>query len=226
MTRALLLGACASTALLLGAPPLTALDDGFAAAMQASAEQRYGAAAAGFHNLARQGDATAAYNLAVLFATGRGVPRNDAEALYWAWQAWLAGVKAAPGLVAQLRDKVDRARQIAIAQRLEDGLSARAMGRDDGPAMLQLAAVLGRVRPRPDPVAAYAWQSLAAALDVPGAIAERDRTHQALSAPARVAAQDAAFALFAKWCVQWDLTDAPAACALAPQRPEQIADGT
>ncbi len=194
------------------AVPAVALADPFDAAMRAATEGRHGEAAAAFHGLAVAGDAVAAYNLALLFATGRGIPQNDTEALYWAWQARLADVRAATALLDRLWPPADAARHDIVADRLEQGFRPLAEA-GDGMAMLQLAAVLTVVRLQADPKEAYAWQSIAAALDVPGAVSARDATLATFPASERPAVQDEALALFMDWCKRL-VADQPATCSV------------
>jgi len=185
--------------------------DPFETALRASAEGRYGESAATFHELARNGDGAAAYNLALLFATGRGVPQNEREALYWVWRARLADVPAAPGLLQRLWPPVEPKQRKEIAQRLEEDL-APLVANGDGAAMLQLGAVLSVVRAPPDLMSAYTWQSIAAALDVPGAVSARDATLKSLIGTERAKAQDEALAMFRTWCATQ--RQPPAACGL------------
>jgi uncharacterized protein len=185
--------------------------DPFDAAMLASTEGRHGEAAALFHGLALNGDGVAAYNLALLFATGRGLPQNDREARYWAWRARLSGVAGASALLGRLWPPDDGKQRKAIATRLEADLQPRAMA-GEGAAMLQLAVVLETVRETPDRITAHSWQSIAAALDVPGALVARDETLSRLPASERAKAQDKALDAFAEWCKAQD--QAPPACAI------------
>jgi uncharacterized protein len=173
--------------------------DPFAAAVAAAAAGRHGVAAAGFHGLAQAGDAEAAYNLALLFMTGQGVPQNHTEAAYWAWQARLGGLRRARLLLDRLTPHLDRPRQQTVAARLEAALGPQAEA-GDGAAMLALAAVLGHVRPAPDPLQAHAWQSIAAALDVPGSLAARDASWQAMDPANRAEAEAVALTAFRDWC--------------------------
>jgi uncharacterized protein len=195
--------------LLLAMPALTRADP-FDSALRASDEGRHGEAAAAFHALAMAGDGAAAYNLAALFATGRGIPQNETEALYWAWRARLAGVAQASALLGRLWPPPEAARRKAIADRLEAALLPLAEA-GDGAAMLQLAAVLGVVRGAPDHRAAHAWQSIAATLNVPGAFAARDATLAGFPPAERAAVQDGALAAFRSWCERHE-GNRPAAC--------------
>jgi uncharacterized protein len=173
--------------------------DPFATALADAAAGRHGAAAAGFHALALQGDAEAAYNLALLFMSGQGLPQNRTEASFWAWQARLAGLAQARLLLQRLTPQLDKAGQQSVADRLEARLSPLAAA-GDGAAILSLAAVLHHVRPTPDLKQAYAWQSIAAALDVPGAVAARDATLRLIAPADRAQAESGALAAFQAWC--------------------------
>lgn len=206
-----------------GADPVDAIaqmapDDPFAAAMAQAAEGRFTSAATGFHALARTGDAEAAYNLALLFATGQGLPQNTAEAAFWAWHARLAGLTLAAPLIATLMTDMAHDRRDALAARLEAELLPKAAA-GDGAAMLALAAVLVAVRPVPDLLAAYRWQSLAAASDTPGAVGARDETLAAIAPDARAAAQDAALQAFLEWCANRRENAPPTCDIVAPSAP-------
>lgn len=189
-----------------------ALADPFATAVADAAAGRHGEAAAGFHALALSGDAEAAYNLALLFMSGQGLPQNHIEAAYWAWQARLAGLTQAGPLLSQLSGRLDRAGQQSVADRLEAALSPLA-AQGDGAAMLSLAAVMQHVRPTPDLSQAHAWQSIAAALDVPGAIVARDASLQAMDTASRTRAEAEAMAAFQAWCRNRGAA-APASCSV------------
>lgn len=189
-----------------------ATHDPFATAMADAAAGRHGAAAAGFHALALQGDATAAHNLALLLMRGQGVPRHHEEAAFWAWRAQLGGVTQAQALVARLMPGLDAAAQGRVAARLEAELTPQAEA-GDGAAMLALAVVLIHLRPLPDPVAAHGWQSIAAALDVPGAIAARDLTLRGMDQSRQRQAEAAAWDAFVGWCTGRGAA-APAGCAV------------
>lgn len=187
------------------------LADPFKAALAEAAAGRHGAAAALFRELAAKGDPEAAHNLAVLFHTGRGVPQNHPEAAFWAWQARLSGVAAAQALIDRLMPLLPDDRRSALATRLEAAWQPLAE-QGDGAAMLALATILVVVRPEPDATGAHAWRSVAAALDVPGAVAARDASLSAMDDAARLTAQDVALERFLDWCAR-QADAAPPACA-------------
>lgn len=163
------------------------------------ADGKAGEAAATFHDLALAGDAEAAFNLALLFATGRGVPRNMAEAAYWAWRARLAGVHQAPVLLKTIWPRADASERMLIAQRLEAELVPLAEA-GDGKAMLQLAAVLTEVREAPDLASAHIWLSLAATLGLPGASTARDQAFAALPPEDQAKADRVVLSAFSRLC--------------------------
>lgn len=69
-------------ALSIGATPIAGAAD-FDKGLTAARSGDYAAALQEFRPLAEQGDATAQYNLGGMYASGDGVPQNDAEAVTW-----------------------------------------------------------------------------------------------------------------------------------------------
>ena len=55
----------------------------FAAAVEAYERGDYATALAGFQNYAEQGNATAQFNLGLMYASGEGVPEDDVTAYAW-----------------------------------------------------------------------------------------------------------------------------------------------
>ncbi len=212
--RALWVGVALLAVCAAHADPLdTALED--------VAQGRHAAAAVTFHALADAGDSIAAHNLAVLFALGKGVPQSHAEASYWALIAFLAGLERAATLSDALLAELSEMERSILAARLEARLIPQAEA-GEGEAMLALAVVLALLRPVPDILAAHAWQSIAAAIDTPGAAYARDQTRRMLPADARPIAEAQAKAAFVAWCAGRP-EDAPAPCmlvtALGPTAP-------
>jgi TPR repeat protein len=71
-------------ALLMGAAPTgTAIAGPFEDGLAAHGRGDYAEAAKNFRKAAEQGDASAHYNLGVLYKTGKGVPQDNAEAVKW-----------------------------------------------------------------------------------------------------------------------------------------------
>jgi len=191
MTRALAFVA------LLAASPVQA--DPFADAVGLAAKGQHSAAAAGFHALAQDGHGPAAHNLAILFALGHGVPQSKPDATYWAMSAFLEGLTAAEGLSDVLLAELSVDERAQVAARLERRWLQRAEAGEGG-AMLALAVVLALIRPEPDLLAAHAWQTIAAALDVNGAARARTETLALMSPDERNMAQGHGMTAFAEWC--------------------------
>lgn len=208
-------------ALLLAAPALAAspedTPDPFAQALDAARAGQFGQAATGFHTLAKAGDGEAAHNLAVLYATGRGLPQDDPEAAYWAVRAELAGSDRSIPLRRLLVGRLDAPTRDALAARAVAWLTPRAEA-GDGAAMLEIAAILLNIPVQPDPVAAHGWQSLAAALDAPGAIRARQASLAMIPPESRPEAAKAARQHMRDWCAARG-AEAPALCALIPADP-------
>lgn len=152
-----------------------------------------------FRTLARQQNADAEYNIAVLFRYGQGVPQNYAKALYWGWMAELSRVARAAPLVAGLRRMMPQGQVTEVAAQLEAEYRRRAKA-GDTQALLPLGMVLADPLVGRDPVEGYAWEAMAAALDVGGAAAQRDLTARHLSAEDLLTAQDRAGSMFRNWC--------------------------
>lgn len=181
---------------LLSSPVLA---DRFEQALQEVALGRYSAAASAFHDLARDGDLAAAHNLAVLFALGHGVPQSHGDAAYWSWRAFLDGLEHAAPLAELMLAELNPQARAAVSDRLEEWLLRRAQD-GEGPAMLALAVVQAILRPEPDLLSAHAWQSIAAALDQPGAVQAREETRKLMTPEMRSMAPEDGVKAFADWC--------------------------
>ncbi|MDP2085679.1 MAG: sel1 repeat family protein [Gemmobacter sp.] len=187
----------------------------FGQALAAHREGRAGQAAQLFRRLADAGDPEAQYNIAVLYLAGHGLPRNDREALYWAWRARLSGIAPAAALIARITAQQAGADMGPLADRLLNDLSED-LRHGEPRAVLGAATLAAQLRTPPDLGEAYFWQSLAAALDLPGTdraalAALRDRTLSQLPPDQRDAAQDAVLHRFGDWCAANPVP--PDACA-------------
>lgn len=183
--------------------PVAAGADAFDEAMSALRNGDPGTGAVLFHGLADAGDATAMYNLALLYHHGIGVPQNADLALYWAWRARLLGVENGIKLVETLTAGLSPARREALHGRLIAELQAEAdagLAEDAGLAFLRLALVESGLAPKPDGLQAYVWYSLAAALGQSAAAALRDATRSTLKPKEAEGAEAKALDAFAGWC--------------------------
>jgi len=200
-----------ATLLTLGLPARASEED-LARAVQEIRQGRAAEAALIYRRLAEAGDGAGQFNLALLYLTGRGLPQNHAEALYWAWRARLSGVAGAPALIARMAEVSTPDLRTALAERLLADLQPR-IDRGEGRAMLERAGVALEVLPEPDLSQALVWQSLAAALEVPGADAARDTTGRRMEAKDRLAAEAQAVEVLKDLCDK-GLKDRPI-CAVA-----------
>lgn len=209
MMRRLMLTLAALLALGL---PAAASEEDLARAVEEIRQGRAAEAAAIYRALADAGDGAGQFNLGLLYLTGRGLPQNHAEALYWAWRARLSGVAEAPALIARMADLTTPDLRKSLAERLFADLQPR-IDRGEGRAMLERAGVSLEVLPEPDLAGALVWQSLAAALEVPGADAARDATGRRMEAKDRLAAEAQAVEVLKDLCTK-GLKDRPI-CAVA-----------
>lgn len=184
----------------------------FEQALSHVASGEYSKAAAAFHALAEEGDLAAAHNLAVLFSLGQGVPRSFPDAGFWAWRALLDGLDQTAPLAGQVLSELSDPERVKISDRLEQHFSPQA---ETGAAraMLALAVIQIVLRPEPDYLAAYAWQSIAAALDHHSAAQAREMTRNMMPAGLRSGASEFALAAFRDWCALQGET-APVSCAV------------
>lgn len=196
--------------LLLLSGPVTA--DPFKQALTHAAVGEYSQAAADFHELARQGDLAAAHNLAILFSLGQGVPRSPSDAAYWAWRALLDGLDHAAPLAGLTMTELPLLERDMLSDRLDQHYAPRAAA-GDGRAMMALAVVQAILRPEPDLLVAYGWQSIAAALDEPGAARAREETRNMMSDEMRSRASLHALGAFRDWCTTRG-ADSPRSCTV------------
>ena len=85
--------------LLVTVGALPAAAQTFDAAVEAYERGDYATALAGFQNYAEQGTALAQLNLGLMYASGQGVPEDDAEAVRWFRLAAAQGTAAAQFLL-------------------------------------------------------------------------------------------------------------------------------
>lgn len=192
--------AALSASVMLSAPlPVWAVEDDFTRAVTAYKDGNPMIAVRIFRTLAVAGDAHAQMNLSLLLLRGEGVPRNDKEALYWAWRARFAGTTQAITLVETLTPAVTQDGIAQVAAKLEKDLMVR-IKEGDRDAMLALGRVKHEVRPEPDYVGAVTWMTVAAAFGVRGAGMLRDAVSLELDDQQRIVAQDRAMDLFDEYC--------------------------
>lgn len=124
--------------------PPSALSDAFAAATAAYRAGRYDEAYGIMHPLAKAGDASAQFNLAFLYAWGRGVPNDRGKVLNWYRCAAEQGDSEA-----QLRTGI-----ILLGQAVEQSLAER-HNPDDSPLQSEALYWLQRAAEQDNPEAQY-----------------------------------------------------------------------
>lgn len=178
-------------ALILALVPTLAQGATLSDAMKAFAEGHAGEAAAMFHELAVADNPRAQFNLALLYFKGAGVPENHGRAFEWAWRAKLRGLVEAETLLSQLGATLPEDTQNELAEKLKSELMARAYEADTR-AMLAIALIESELRPEPDFVETYVWNSIAVALGRDEATGERNSSFALIDPEERLEAQERA----------------------------------
>ena len=151
----------AAAMLLVTVGTLPAAAQTFDAALEAYKRGDYATALAGFQNYAEQGTAAAQFILGGMYAKGRGVPEDDAEAVRWfrlAAEQGYAPAQAILGGMYAIGEGVpeDDAEAVRWARLAAEQGSAPAQ------AILGGMYAIGKGVPEDD-VTAYAWFNIAAA---------------------------------------------------------------
>ena len=151
----------AAALVLVTVAPLPAAAQTFDAAVEAYARGDYATAVAGFRNYAEQGDAAAQHNLGFMYATGQGVPENDAEAVRWYRLAAEQGNAIAQFNLALMYEKGEGVPE-DDAEAMRWYHLAAEQGHTDAQTNLGIMYATGEGMPEDD-VTAYAWLNIAAA---------------------------------------------------------------
>ena len=210
MRQALILGL--ALGLSLPGAVMAEEQDAFDRALQLAREGQGARAVMLFRELSHDGDAAAQINLAIMQARGLGVPQDDREAAYWAWRARLAGEPRAEPVSALLLTRLTPRARKDLADRLTEDLKA-VVGQGRVSAFISLGRVETELRDPARPEDAALWFTLAAAFEVPHALALREAVVAPLSAERRLAVQDRATRDFAQWCDKIPGDQRPATCA-------------
>lgn len=172
LTLALLVGPI-SLAPRDAAAQIESSDATFLEALQAVKDKNYRHAVKLFSVQADNNQHDAQFNLAVLLEAGKGAPQDYATALTWAWTAQLGGIEAAEDLAddlaGMLPEKPTENVRVAVAKRLKTRIN-----NGDAEAVPQFAQYHLLVLEEPDYEMAYIWYSIAAALNLEGAMIARD----------------------------------------------------
>ena len=156
-----------------------------------------------FVRLAEAHDHDAQFNTAVLLRKGIGRPSNYPEALKWAWLAELGGNLRAAELRAELISLIPEEELDRVRNQVKAVLQSR-MDAGDSLVILQMANFHLSVLAEPDYKNAYAFQLLAAAINIKTAGSLRDEIESELEPKDLVEAQTIAKKLFADrtWVVE------------------------
>ncbi len=167
----------------------------FQEASDAYRNQNYNLAFDKFLILAKQGMHDAQYNLAVILKSGKGVPKDYSEALFWSWRARLGGVSLAIDQSEELIAYVPEKSLKAIRERVMDSLNVRIFN-GDGLAIRRLANYFLVIVAEPDYEKAYLWFLVSAALLQDGGLEGRDEVELQLDSEMVIKIQKEAYDLF------------------------------
>lgn len=153
-----------------------------------------------FERLAETHDSDAQFNIAILMRKGIGRPSNYADALKWAWLAELGGNDRASELCDELIDLMPEDRLEPVRNQVRAVLQER-LDAGESVAILQMAEYHLSISAEPDYKNAYAFRSVAAALNITNAVELRDEIESELEASEVMEAQSIAAKLF--FAIPW-----------------------
>ena len=167
----------------------------FMEASEAYKNGNYSEAFEKFDTLANLGLHDAQYNLAVILKSGKGIPKDYAEALYWSWRARLGGVELAIDQSKELIDYVPEKVLKDIRTRVLNSLDER-ISEGDSSAIMRLANYFLVILDEPDYEKAYLWFLVSAALLQDGGLEGRDEVEEQLESEKIIKIQKEAYDLF------------------------------
>ena len=148
-----------------------------------------------FSILSNLGVHDAQYNLAVILKSGKGVPKDYSEALFWSWRALLGGIELANDQSEELIEFIPEKSLKDIRNRIRDSLNTRIF-EGDSEAIIRLANYYVLILEEPDYENAYLWFLVSAALSQQGGLVQRDEVEKQLSREKVVKIQKEAYDLF------------------------------
>ena len=167
----------------------------FLEASEAYKNGNYSEAFEKFDTLANLGLHDAQYNLAVILKSGKGIPKDYSEALYWSWRARLGGVELAidqsEELIDYIPEKVLKDIRVRVLTSLEERISE-----GDSSAIMRLANYFLVILDEPDYEKAYLWYLVSAALLQDGGLEGRDEVEGQLESEKIIKIQKEAYELF------------------------------
>ena len=169
----------------------------FAEAVQAVKDKNYQHAVNLFELQAFAAQHDAQYNLALLLQSGKGRPQNYQQALFWAWSAFLGGIKPAQELSEDLKNLLPEDSLKVTREKLIETLQDR-IDAGDRSALMELALFYKEISEEPNFEEAYLWYSIASAFLLEGAILERNEVADKVETKSLVELQDRAGKIFEK----------------------------
>ena len=169
----------------------------FAEAVQAVKDKNYQHAVNLFELQAFAAQHDAQYNLALLLQSGKGRPQNYQQALFWAWSAYLGGIKPAQELSEDLKNLLPEDSLKVTREKLIETLQDR-IDAGDRSALMELALFYKEISEEPNFEEAYLWYSIASAFLLEGAIFERDEAAGKVETKSMVELQERAGTIFEK----------------------------
>ena len=169
----------------------------FAEAVQAVKDKNYQHAVNLFELQAFAAQHDAQYNLALLLQSGKGRPQNYQQALFWAWSAFLGGIKPAQELSEDLKNLLPEDSLKVTREKLIETLQDR-IDAGDRSALMELALFYKEISEEPNFEEAYLWYSIASAFLLEGAIFERDEAAGKVETKSMVELQERAGTIFEK----------------------------
>ena len=169
----------------------------FAEAVQAVKDKNYQHAVNLFELQAFAAQHDAQYNLALLLQSGKGRPQNYQQALFWAWSAFLGGIKPAQELSEDLKNLLPEDSLKVTREKLIETLQDR-IDAGDRSALMELALFYKEISEEPNFEEAYLWYSIASAFLLEGAIFERDEAAGKVETKSLVELQERAGTIFEK----------------------------
>ena len=148
-----------------------------------------------FSGLAERGIHDAQYNLAVILKSGKGVPKDYIQALFWSWRARLGGIELAVDQSEELMDLVPEKSLKDLRETVRETLRSRVFD-GDSTAISRLANYFLIIPDEPNYEKAYLWFLVSAALMQEGSAIGRDEVEQELESEKVVKIQKEAIDLF------------------------------
>ena len=178
-----------------GATDFTKSDIMFEEATQAVKDGRYREAIDVFELLAENNEADAQYNMALLLKSGRGRPQNYSQSLKWGWLAMLGNIELADKLVDEIKDIIPEPTQKSIRTEVKNYIQGRAEA-GNHVAISQMGDYFLRVPENPEYKDAYLWFVVAAAFQIEGSMARRDKVQKELEGKDILKVQSKALEVF------------------------------